>query len=409
VSIGRLLIMDGLLSLWVTLSVFSAFEAVRDRRLRWGWWLTSAITCGLGILTKGPIAALLLVPPICVYRRISGQPDNRASLPTKALLAFAATVLAVALPWYVAICLRLPAFGYYFLWQHNVMRFLSPFDHLRPIWFYLPVLMAGLLPASLLLIPFARFLFSTDPAKRQCRTRELGFLLLAGGWCVLFFSLSGCKLPTYILPAFPFLALVLGAFLASCEWRWSRWATVTGTVAFALLFVGHNALLPWYASYRGPLSRLDQLRQYCKSPDTPIVCFPRNCDSVAFYVGRDDLKSYRSKEVGKLVEFLEQHPRSILLLSHRHSLDALRYSLPQELCIVETQHFGLGEIPGIPSRLMGTATWLMGETSLGLCDLAVIQNSSLPFDRGRRLAADVVDHPVHAAHAVDDPRGDLGE
>ena len=39
--------------------------------------------------------------------------------------------------------------------------------------------------------------------------------MLAGGWCVLFFSLSGCKLPTYILPALPLLALVVGAYVAA--------------------------------------------------------------------------------------------------------------------------------------------------------------------------------------------------
>ena len=39
------------------------------------------------------------------------------------------------------------------------------------------------------------------------RTPSGGFWLLTGLWCVLFFSLSGSKLPTYILPAFPPLCL----------------------------------------------------------------------------------------------------------------------------------------------------------------------------------------------------------
>src|SRR5205807_3946494 len=46
VSIGRLLILDGLLTLWVTLAVFSAWEAVRGPRLSWGWWMLSALATG---------------------------------------------------------------------------------------------------------------------------------------------------------------------------------------------------------------------------------------------------------------------------------------------------------------------------------------------------------------------------
>ena len=37
-----------------------------------GWWLLAAVACGLGILTKGPVALALLVPPLWVYRYLSG-------------------------------------------------------------------------------------------------------------------------------------------------------------------------------------------------------------------------------------------------------------------------------------------------------------------------------------------------
>jgi hypothetical protein len=40
--------------------------------------------------------------------------------------------------------------------------------------------------------------------------------------CLLFFSLSGCKRPAYILPAFPTLALVLGTY-ASRAFPWRYW------------------------------------------------------------------------------------------------------------------------------------------------------------------------------------------
>src|SRR5438105_14472572 len=63
VSMGRLLLLDGLLTLWVTLTIMAAFEAVRGQSLRWSWWFLSALACGLGILTNGPIRLILVVPP----------------------------------------------------------------------------------------------------------------------------------------------------------------------------------------------------------------------------------------------------------------------------------------------------------------------------------------------------------
>ena len=41
----------------------------------------------------------------------------------------------------------------YFLWQHNVERFVEPFDHVRPVWFYGPIVLFGLLPTLLLAVP----------------------------------------------------------------------------------------------------------------------------------------------------------------------------------------------------------------------------------------------------------------
>jgi dolichol-phosphate mannosyltransferase len=75
------------------------------------------------------------------------------------------------------------------------------------------VLFLGMLPASLLFPALAVFLASRNEAVRRLRTPGLGFLTLAAGWVVCFFSLSSSKLPTYILPAIPCVCLVLGRLL----------------------------------------------------------------------------------------------------------------------------------------------------------------------------------------------------
>ena len=155
------------------------------------------------MLTKGPVAVLLLLPPLGAYTWLNGRCGR---LNGRAVAMYLAVALGLSVPWFLAISWRLPEFPRYFFWEHNVVRFSTGFDHLRPVWFYLPVVIGGLLPGSVLLLGMVRFLFSSEETTAQRRCPELGFLLLAGGWCVLFFTLSECKLPTYVLPAFPPLA-----------------------------------------------------------------------------------------------------------------------------------------------------------------------------------------------------------
>jgi 4-amino-4-deoxy-L-arabinose transferase-like glycosyltransferase len=367
-GMGRLLLLDGVLTFWMTLALLALFEALRGERLRRGWWLLAAAACGLAVLTKGPVALLLLAVPAWAYRHLAGSPWR---VGWRALAAFPGVVLAVALPWFVAVCVRLPDFASYFLWHHNIMRFLHPFDHIQPLWFYAPVLLFGLLPGTLLLVPFLRFLISGDESAARRRPPELGFLLLAGGWCVLFFSASGSKLPTYVLPAFPPLALAFGQFLAARGWDRRGWAVLMGG-AFALMALAHLVVLPWYAAQRAPMGRPAEVERLCGDRAVPVICFPRGCDSVSFYLGRDDLRSFREKELATLLDALHERPRTVVLCTHRHTLTGLRAALPADLRVTRAVHFGLSE--GLMERVRNA----MGETVLGLCDVVVIERTDVP-------------------------------
>jgi hypothetical protein len=173
------------------------------------------------------------------------------------------------------------------------------------------------------------------------RSPELGFLLLSGGWCILFFSLSGCKLPTYVLPAFPPLALALGYYLASSRWARNGITLPVAGVMAALLAVAHYVVLPWYARHHSPMRDAQAVWEYCGDPRTPVICYPRPCDSVSFYLGRDDLRNYRSKETLDLIRYLLTQQRVVILFTHRHSLSSLRETLPRELRLTgETVLFG---------------------------------------------------------------------
>jgi 4-amino-4-deoxy-L-arabinose transferase-like glycosyltransferase len=368
-SVGRLLLLDSLLALWATLALFGGFEAVRGERFRLGWWLLAAVACGLGVLTKGPVALVLLLPPLWLQRRLAGgqAPSWRA------WLAFAALVLMVALPWYVVLACRLPGFVRHFLWEHHVLRFLTPFAHEEGVFFYVPILLGGLLPGTLLLVSFVRFLLAGSEERSRLRTPALGFCLLGAAWCVFFFTLSSCKLPTYVLPAYPPLTLALGYYIAHGPWRKSRLLLPIGTTAFLLLFLAHHVVVPWYATFRSPLRHMDEVARLCDDPEATVVCYPRPCDTVAFTLNRDDLRNYRSKDIEELRALVREKPRVVILCTHRHSLQGLKQLLPPEVRVTEAVHVGLGKVPLVPERYSKHAEHWLGETALGLSDVAVVE------------------------------------
>ncbi len=210
VQSGRFLILDSVLTLFVALALLAGHEAIRGRRLRWGWWAASATACALGVLTKGPVALVLLAPPVAAHAWLSG---SRVRPSPWQWGGYAAGVLGLAAPWFLAVVVRRPEFAYDFLIDHHLRRFFTAQYHSNPVWFYVPVLLFGCLPWTMLLLPFTHFLLTRAAAARQVRSRALGFFLLWAGWCIVFFSLSRGKLPPYVLPAVPAIALLLGAYL----------------------------------------------------------------------------------------------------------------------------------------------------------------------------------------------------
>ncbi|MCE9533039.1 MAG: glycosyltransferase family 39 protein [Planctomycetes bacterium] len=365
-GMGRMLLLDGLLTFFVTLSLFAGFEAIRGERFRRGWWLVAAVACGLGILTKGPISILLLAPPLWLFRWLTG---SQVRIGWKNLAMFLLVAFLVNLPWYTGIYLRTPIFLRYFFWEHNILRFVQPFDHLQPVWYFLPIALGGLLPGTLLLWGLGKHLASGDPDIAARRSFALGFWLIAGLWCLFFFSLSGSKLPTYILPAFPCLTLALGDFIAHSKWNRSNWTRAGVGVMACLLVFAHYHAVPWYAEQRSPMANREKMTALCANPQETVICFPRNVDSVAFYLGRDDLRNVRTKYAQTLIDDLLTRHRTVVLFTHRHSLQTFKDLLPPGLRITET--FSLrrdGKHNSLAEKLAGDSPW-------GLCDVAVIERA----------------------------------
>lgn len=347
VGMARLLLLDGVLTLLVTLAIFTAYEAIGRGVFYWRWWLLTAFICGLGVLCKGPVILVLLLLPLVLQQVLVGPFLLRR---WRHWTSFFGIVLVMALPWYIAICFAVPEFGYHFLWKHNVLRFLQPFDHIEPVWYFLPILWGSLLPFSLWSLDWLFYLASGQEEKRQTRHTGQGYLMLCGFWCFFFFSLSGSKLPTYILPAMPPLCLAFASYWVARQWQKTHLLRGAFLFAYAFVLFGNYWLVPFYADYRSPMNNGDLIQRLCADPATPVICYPRQVNSVAFYVGRDDLKNYRSKDTGELIEFLRNHQRIVVLFGHRHSPDALRQALPKNYSMVLRAPMGLCEVGVIERR-----------------------------------------------------------
>lgn len=198
---GRAASMDMLLAAAVTVAIGLAGLRVLDRAGPRAV-AAAAAAAGLATLAKGPLG--LLLPVLVLGGHVAATREwrrLRELLPPAAVAAF----VAVAAPWYVAILLDQGRhFVDVFLLGHNVARFTSTVhNHPGPFWYYVPVLLAGLFPWSGLAVPA---LFRVEP---RADRRDL-FVLLWLALPLAFFSVAGSKLPGYILPCVPPLAILVG-------------------------------------------------------------------------------------------------------------------------------------------------------------------------------------------------------
>jgi 4-amino-4-deoxy-L-arabinose transferase-like glycosyltransferase len=164
--------------------------------------LVPYVAMGLGALVKGPVAIVLpaLVLLACAALRRDVPGIVRSARP----LGGACVVAALVLPWIAPAAAADPLYVATFLVGHNVERYLSSaFGHARGLLFYVPVLLGGMFPWSLLLPAAALARKGADPRGTDA--------LVWGCVVLVFFSLADAKLATYVLPAFPALALWLAA------------------------------------------------------------------------------------------------------------------------------------------------------------------------------------------------------
>jgi dolichol-phosphate mannosyltransferase len=442
--VGRFVVLDATLNLWIFATLALAYEAVDAKRLRIGFWIAAAACCGLGFLTKGPIALALTVPPLFVA---TGLDRGLARPRILAWIGFVGIAVLIAAPWFVAVIQNDPAYARYFFWEHNVARFLSGANHPKPIWFYVPVIGLACLPWSLLLIPMAAFLVQRSEAMRRQRPRGLGFLVLWAGWCIGFFTLSSGKLPTYVLPAVAPIALLLGVYLdrvlfsnanlplagfarrfvprygaATVCWTglvvgiglpllgladlrsalpmiglwaiclfglgivWWRirpraaYATCGAFVAIAVACAAHG-LLPMWAEHRTMFADMSQVDRSLADPSIPVGCWGNEWGAVPFYLRRNDVQNFERGGLARVMTFMESNDRAFLLLKGEYEISRAFERLPPGKTLTPVIEVG---DRGFGATARATLFYLDGEAPIFPPDVA--RTAVLPLDeRPNRL------------------------
>lgn len=214
----------------------AARSAIRARR---GWMYVAWIAAALGMLSKGLEAVVLPGITFVIYTLVTRDWKRWKQLHVYGGIAL---FIVVAAPWYVLVSLRNPSFAYHFFIYEHFVRFLTPAAH-RPggWWYFIPVLLFGLLPWW---PQFLRSLIGIfRPGKAGAPPSGFNHRAFLWLWCVVvfvFFSFSDSKLASYILPIFPALALLVGYELA----RLRRADTLISALLCVLLAVACLWLAP---------------------------------------------------------------------------------------------------------------------------------------------------------------------
>ncbi len=212
-AIGHIPLLDMAVSVFMAGALFAFIIGVgeppgaRRRRL----FLLLYASMALATLAKGLIGFLVTGAVMFLWLLVFNQWKRLRPLH---LLPGVLLFLVIAASWHVLAALRNPTWVHrYFVYEH-FERFLTPAaSRPGPVHYFVWILIAGLIPWTGFLWPAVRTAVRGGWAKRDDNC-VAWYLVTWAAFIFFFFSISKSKLPPYILPIFPALAVLIGAWLA---------------------------------------------------------------------------------------------------------------------------------------------------------------------------------------------------
>ncbi|QDG70970.1 glycosyltransferase family 39 protein [Janthinobacterium tructae] len=232
---GQINSLDMGLSGMMTIVLMSLLIAQRDEAApaeRRNWMLLCWAGMALAVLAKGLIGVVLPGAVLVLYSLCARDWRiwTRLHL-VKGLLVF----FAIATPWFVLVALRNPEQPHFFFIHEHFQRFLMKGHKREGAWYYfLVLLIPGILPWIGVLPQSLAAAFKRQEGTFQPRLMVLIWAL----FITFFFSYSTSKLPGYIVPIFPALALLIALFLESASRRQRLFAAGLLCVLGAAILIG---------------------------------------------------------------------------------------------------------------------------------------------------------------------------
>ncbi|MBM4071494.1 MAG: glycosyltransferase family 39 protein [Planctomycetes bacterium] len=232
----------------VTMLVFWSSYASGSRN----WLWLCGLSTGLGWMTKGPIG--LVLPGTAIFLFLMWDGGWRQLLDRRLLLGILLFLMVTA-PWHILVGVSTDwEYLRVFYLKHNVQRFQQAFEsHSGPVYYYLGVVLVGLGPWVVFLVPTCWFGLGrracgdgTDPAPNvETATRhDISRYRFLWAWIavhMVFFSVARTKLPNYVLAVYPALALLIARFLE--RWRSGALAVPRWLMPGAFVLLAMLALL----------------------------------------------------------------------------------------------------------------------------------------------------------------------
>jgi 4-amino-4-deoxy-L-arabinose transferase-like glycosyltransferase len=213
IAFARTVIFDSALTFFSTVALAAFYFAVEERNRRWSMLAWTAM--GFAMITKGPVAFVLVLfvaLPFGVWRK-----GARHLFSLWGLVLFAAVIA----PWVYSVTRVVPDFLEYVLIIETAARMATDeLERTGPPWYFVPYLIAGAAPWSIVALASWKRFRKPDPA--------VVYWLLAFAIPLIFFSVSQSKRPQYVLPLMVPLALLLARV-------WDDLRTRAAAIAFAVL------------------------------------------------------------------------------------------------------------------------------------------------------------------------------
>jgi 4-amino-4-deoxy-L-arabinose transferase-like glycosyltransferase len=259
-SMARIVTIDMFFTLWLFLSLLCFTAYYREKKPLFIYLFY--IFLALATLSKGIVSIVLLIVTVIIFLLIEGKFSFIKEMRIiKGMIIYS----VIALPWFIAISLKESEFFYFFFIDQHFLRFFTP-KHKRTgsLFYFLPVLAGGMFPWSIL-IPRG----IANVWKRS----EIRLFIIWSAVVFLFFSVSRSKLPPYILPIFPPLAIVIGCFLNDA---WESTAKIRFEKTIYIIIFSVFAATPflyWSNTVTGWISQISTEAIYVfQSLNTLLIC-----------------------------------------------------------------------------------------------------------------------------------------